>query len=290
MACVPTFPALQSLKARVYSRGYVYTGTNNAGFIILDPVRSSTNDGDSIYFTSTTAAPTQFTVVAAAGVAAANTNASYAQADFNLNESGFGVRVVSSGIRIRYAGTELNRGGNIIALQDPTHSTLDGRTPAEMLAEMQARSFPVNRQWTTVLYKPVSSGDLNFAQANPGASQAYYVGLWIAGATSSAPFEYEVYSILEYQGVNVRGQSPSHTDPTGFAAVHSVSVNTNVLNATQLPNNVRERNSIAATMDYLSHGLSSATSTVGQIANSAMGLGKSLNKAYEMVAPAIELL
>lgn len=292
LSCIPTFPALQSLKARTYARGvFATSSTTGVGYVVVSPLRCCVNDQSAIFFTLSTFTGTNITASLGVGINPADTNASYPGADLNLTESGFGARVVGLGLRVRYIGTELNRGGQLYALQDPTHSSLDGRSIAELANELQTRVFPVNRVWTTVLYKPVSSGDMNFNQGLPGITQDYYLAiLAFISSTTSLSFEWEVYGVFEYQGVNIRGQTASHTDPTGFAAVHSSSAVSSVLNATQLSSDKRETNAIAATVNYLANGISSATSNIKQITDSMRKLTTNATTAYNMALPFAELI
>jgi hypothetical protein len=243
------------------------------------------NNGSPIYYTGTAfVSPDIATAGPPPGVFTAQSNAPYVFSDLGALEGNFAMRIVAAGLRMRYTGTELDRGGQIIALQDPTHQTMVGRSPAEMLSEVQTRSFPVTRDWITLLYKPLQAADVNYAIAAPLGTNDYYMAFWIQAAAYTATFEFEAYAILEYQGVTIRGQTPSHTDPVGFAAVHSASTQANALNISTQSDQVREKNAIASTLDYLTHGISGATHAVSNITKSAQALGGALSEAAQFAS------
>ncbi len=277
LACVPTFPAFKSLKSRVWARGVIQIAEDaNLGFAVMSPFRMSQNDGSALIFSTGTYASNDITTTTGTTVLAANSNSPFATADITTGEAGVAIRVVSAELRVRYIGTELNKGGRIVALHDPTHSTLNGRSESEGLNELQTKTLPCSRDWTIVPYKPVSAGDVTFAAANPAASVDYYMGMWIDHPGVAVTYEVEAYAVLEMQGVNVRGQTDSHSDPSGFASVSSVSSKHLALNPNQIPAPAREKSVVQSVIEYVQHGLTSAT----HVMQSAASLAHTAQTAY----------
>lgn len=200
-------------------------------------------------------------------------------------------RVVSAGLRIRYIGTELDRGGQIILFMDPLHESVitnvsttpaTGKTLATVEGYTESKRFPVDRNWKTVLYRPVDDQDnqmqdaSNFLNNGPflydtNAAGFYYLNAYIQAAspTSSLNFEWEVYVNLEFTGRNVRGRIPSHFDPSGFAAVHAATVHSNQLMPSDKPDGVRVTSFLEAAEHYLDHAISFGRS-VGRIIGKAL--------------------
>jgi len=150
-------------------------------------------------------------------------NSPYVLANFGQN--GLQGRVVSAGLRIRYIGTELNRGGEIVGLQHPSHSGLNGYTVPLMNAYKETARLPVIRPWTTLLYRPVETTDLNFNIGLAPAGQQFFMGFIINSATSvasPASYENEFFSNLELQGAAVQNKKPSHVDVVGHGAVNAI--------------------------------------------------------------------
>jgi len=164
----------------------------------------------------------------AVGVQTGSSNADYAFG--SLANSNTTYRIVAAGLRISYTGTELNRGGLIVGVQDPNHNSLYLSTVQSIDQQTVSKHFRVLPNWVTVLYKPVYDSDddfvSNYAPYTPAVNDlSFFMGFIIQSpsATLSESYEYECYTVLEYQGPAVRSQTPSHFDPTGYAAAHTVS-------------------------------------------------------------------
>jgi hypothetical protein len=232
LACVPIHPAQFSKKVRTWIKGTFNCQTNNGiGWIMLGPDFGIANDLTSVITSSATGTPALWF---ASGTVAANpqsysSNSEYSQSDVGPTDQDLEYRVVSAVLQVRYIGTELNRGGQMVCLMDPNHRNLVDRSLSDLDAEETSRRFPVDRSWTKVLYRGVDVNDYNFHDAFPTASglpseETYYMGVAIeAPAGVSTPYEFECYMTYEVFGKNVRAMTQSHVDTTGFGAVHAVS-------------------------------------------------------------------
>jgi hypothetical protein len=136
---------------------------------------------------------------------------------------------------------------------------MNGRNFADILGEVTARKFPVDRCWTTVLYRPVVNSDLNYDTSVP--TVVPYLGFVVQAAVSTVPleFEYECYSVHEFQGRNVRGVTPTMHDPVGFAGMDHVSQNSPHMYPTQASSEEREGTSLALLSHYVRAGASHVT-------------------------------
>jgi hypothetical protein len=173
--------------------------------------------------------------------------------------------VVAAGLRVRYSGTELERGGIKICLHEPTHGNLNGYDEAAIDAVKQSRRVQVNREWTTVLYRPVRTEDLAYRDsiAGPTATSAsastYFMGVLVAAPSSTAiSLEYEFFVLHEYQGSTVRGQTPTHVDPTGAAAVMYTAQSSRALQPSNTSDAKRQGDMINEVSKYVVKGVSHA--------------------------------
>lgn len=298
LACVPSYPAMMSLKTKQWTKGTFSTSaTTGLGFCVVDPYRTAFNDVNSNVVSFSTYALSTINSLAP-GAFGFPTNAQFSTAELGPLPSQLQFRLVACGVRIRYIGTELNRGGQKIGLMDPTRSSLDGHGIADFNAEITSVKFPIAREWTSVLYRPVDNADLTFATSiTPGYN--FSMGFIVQGASSTTPleYEYELYSVVEYQGRIARGQTPSHYDPTGMAAVNSVSVLSKALLPNSQSDAARETQIIGQTTHYIANGISHANTISKTIDNAVQGgsslmssLGKAWNFVEGLAAPLMALI
>jgi hypothetical protein len=256
---------------RVWCKGTMTTGTAGIGIIWADPRLGIQNDSPCVYASdaafalATFALPLPNTIpdTSANGVHAFASNSDYLAASIGAAAATY--RVVSSCIRCRYVGTELNRGGTCVALSDTNHNSLLLRTFSNMDAEINSKRFAVDRKWICVTYRPVTTQDIVFSDSslspiNPGTlSQAWYQGIMVqAPAGAPSVYEWEYYSTYEAQGPNVRGQTRSHNDPIGNAAVNTVTNFSKHLEPYQGDPAPKEKSILKDTLDVLGTTMSKA--------------------------------
>lgn len=244
--CIPDPIALDTRKVKVFAKGVFATSSSTSvGWICFNPFRaqrtSVTASLTSIRHTDATFTGSAINIDSTTiGVVSTNTNAEYTDSQTGA----VSYRLISAGLRVRYAGTELNRGGSIQMLEEPAHYTLHNHNSANFGAYDSARRFPMtDDQWACVTYTPRYPQEFAFAdierepdnkafdmiqitnssQTNTGC--AWCLGALITGAASPNNFIYECFAQYEYIGDAVRGKTPSEADPVGLAAV---------LNATRL--------------------------------------------------------
>jgi len=229
LATIPDFPSLPSRRLRVWSKGFFSTGTAQFGFIMFDPYAAAANDLDSVWYSGATYAGSVSSVnTATVGVAAAKSNSDYQASSFVSSGVGNQARIVGAGLRIRYSSTELNRGGVVAGATSPNHFTLSGFTFDQINAYECSNRFRPQQKWVSALYCPVYNNELIYSTglgSRGGILSGAYTPTPIMGFFVQAPdastqiaFEYEAFVVLEAQGTNIRGLTPSYSDPTGFAA------------------------------------------------------------------------
>lgn len=231
-ACIPDAPALMTGRYRVFARGTFTTSSNAAalgrGFIWTTPLNTAFSDVAGIYISIPAGTSPTFTI-AVAGAVPVFTNSQFVQASISVGALRW--RVVSHGIRIKFNGNQLNRGGTIVGLHEPSHESLVGKDPATMLTYAEAVQFAVTDtdDWITLIYRPVTDNDFNYvsAVANFGAGgNGGYMGFMVQSHDSTGAniqsFEYEVYTNIEIQGSLVQNKIPSHVDVVGLGAINAI--------------------------------------------------------------------
>jgi len=221
---------IPSDKSKCWIRGRMSTGTTGAGYILVSPAAAMASDGNSCYYTTSAWVTANMTAVSGGGVALANTNAQFALANYG-NGGGVKSRLVGCEIRVRYIGTELNRGGEAIVYCEPNHNSMV--TPnlyqdTQMLANPSAGRCPITMtDWISCKYAGVVDPTEESYTATPTTpantkNANYCMAIWINSAVAAQPFDFEVWAIYETIGSLVGGApTPSMVDAVGHAAVNS---------------------------------------------------------------------
>jgi len=253
-ACIPSFPALKSRRAKVFMNGVWSTCSDGNGSMAFAPRRLANN-----YGTGDSAPPLIFTVATSpiipgaptfppldnflpTGYAFNNWNSDYTMAALAVSATDQGIqyRVVCAGLRIRYTGTELNRGGIIHAIEEPAHASLNDFGINQVTAYESHFRCAVTRDWCTLTYTPVNTIEMDYTPDfySQGTEPTYttdlnhYMGFIVQGTNAAAPFEYEAIALLEVIGSQVRDLKPASADMAGLSAVTN----------TVTPNNQKQLN------------------------------------------------
>jgi hypothetical protein len=148
------------------------------------------------------------------GVADQHYNGEFAS--IQLQDGEVNTRLVSTGLRARYTGTNLNMGGVYTGLEEPDHRSLLGKGLSEVRAYDKAFSSPVDRNWFEVTYQPVTSEEYNFHNSSfANASGEHFMVICVTG-TPGNTFDLEAWINVEYTGPQARGKSatPMYRQPT----------------------------------------------------------------------------
>lgn len=224
--CLPSGFPLPSLKRKFFARGTSIQGAST-GYVVFNPTLGMTTTG-CIGYSNQAYAGVQFKQTADApnGQFLASLNSAYAISAFGGSALLRG-RVVSAGIRLRYDGTELNRGGRIIPIEHPVHGNLINLNADDIL-KMQGVQ-PVrpssDGKWVTVVWSgPKHDDELAYIDPNASAGQFCLGILLVGGVASNFVCEWECWANYEYVGTNLSGQTISHHDPVGASlAANAVS-------------------------------------------------------------------
>jgi hypothetical protein len=203
----------------VFTRGTFEIGTDGRGAVIVTH-RDPTNDG--IAARSSTAATTNLSSVDLRFMDnytdRSFPNSPFQQADINNpgNEDGVSMRPVGVGLRVRFVGTELNKGGRVFLARRYDGQTNMGNVGAPAISGIyQSISVPSTRNWAQICYRPLESPDLEFGAVDP----AYALAATVAGGVTGEAWEFEVIGYYEFRGVHIGQLTVSRPDPAGGSAV-----------------------------------------------------------------------
>lgn len=227
LATIPDFPSVPSRRFRCFSRGYFYAGSTGFGYVMVDPYRAAAKDANSVFSSDSTYAGTVMSIVAGSGVLTGSTNSDYSISDFGAGQLAQG-RIVGAGLRVKYSGTELNRGGVLLGISSPNHQPLNGLTFQDLDSFDCSTRFRPGEKWVTALYCPVRQEELLYSPVLGSSGGLSATPIPILAFAVQAPtaavgagFQYEFYAVIEVQGTAIRGVTPSLSDPTGFSAVQT---------------------------------------------------------------------
>lgn len=210
-----------SQKSRIFVRGQLSTGTTGYGFITAKP--NAANDNGSVTYTGPTSVMTSATLLSAATLTTtADNNSSYASAAITGASNTLTTRIVAAGLYVRYAGTELNRGGDILLFEEPNHLNAQSYSFNSMLGQDATKRIPVTSEWVHVSFTPNTVAEATFvgSQYGPFNSNSNCLAIALASATASAqPFDFEYYQHVEYVGSTARSSTVSFDDVVGHSLV-----------------------------------------------------------------------
>jgi hypothetical protein len=212
---------LASRKIKTFSRGIATVGSD-IGFVIARPGNGCTNDGNTVYYTDSNYTGSVVRGTLTTGVLAATANSDYATAAFGATAAQW--RLVTTGIRIKYRGTALARGGRVVALEEPDHQTLDGYSITDLLSYKQATSLrPTGGDdWIELVSTgPKVPSELQYQEnflssANPNSNP--FLVLAFEGVPDLT-FEWEFWGNYEIIGSDVRSKTISHHDAPGAFSI-----------------------------------------------------------------------
>lgn len=234
--CLPTFPALPSQKLKGWVRGTVMVGQASAGFVLAQPLcvnNLTSGSGTAVVYTNSSypfgRTPTLAELYAPTlmgGLTAANFNSPFTVTNFDVNNVGaVEWRPVSLGIRVRYSGTELNRGGTIFLIEEPDHQEFIAEDTTTISKFKNCLRVPVTRSWATVNWIPKRSTELEYTgqmyYSGPSGGVSKYGLLILFTGTPGNTFDFEVCMNYEAIGYSVPSRTPSFSNETSTKSIIS---------------------------------------------------------------------
>jgi len=255
--CIPDVISTPSSRFMGRCRGTFTIGTGNCGWAACCPFMLAINNSLSaggnhnfpVVTTGSTFAGANFAYVVSGGVfTTTGVVGNQASSMFTYNtligngngaaSSPWKIRLVGAGLRVRYTGTELNRGGRLLLYRTrsnvplPGNSTIGGTsTISSLLQDTAYESVEISRSWKSVNYIPDQSeflGYMQWGQWDPltAAAQGFDYNLYpsmialVEGGVSGQNLEFDAIGHFELVAP-ITGATHSDVDPIGFGAVLS---------------------------------------------------------------------
>lgn len=234
LPCIPDLISLPSNKFQVRVMSSVITNAAGQAQVGVFPFNSVVNDRVCIYGNTNAWVPVgsnsfEFNS-ALVGVTTSFSNSPYNVALFNNRY--IQARLVGLGVKVRYAGTELNRGGNIILYRSPANIPIITGDTAQLLTYPGSRRVAMDRKFYSIAYVPDDPDFLGYQELsnlNGGAANALNPGASlvcvIEGAQPKQTFEIEMVGYWEMIGSLIGSSNTtftkSHSDLVGLAAAMS---------------------------------------------------------------------
>lgn len=224
--CVPDLYDSPSKKFSVLLRGTFVVPAATPG-VITFRARDAMFNGTAIgYASSASYAGAGIPVLASdpGVIAITSSQGPYSAAQNGPGAANIQNRCVGAGLRIRYIGTELNRGGLIIPFRHPQNQSVGGYTLAQCSNFRTTRLEPASRGWHGITWRPVDAPDYEYydgpVAANPPGTAGSIVVL-IAPCGAANTYEYELVSHHEVTGAT-DNTTRSESDVAGLSAIRSI--------------------------------------------------------------------
>jgi hypothetical protein len=223
--CIPDQFSQPTFKVSTLQRGSFKVGTS-IGFVACNPWIAGSDAYNASFSDSTFTGTAISASTATTGVYTIE-NPNYPYGGGTTVSRNY--RVVGCGLRVRYTGTELNRGGQLIACSSihDEFNTLNGLTLSDLASRPNTRIYPVERKWRTIAYQPHWAGASDYlggsvilpvltgTNSKDGTRMAF-----MATGTTGNTFEFEIvnfYEILPTSNRSVPDTTASHSDLVGVS-------------------------------------------------------------------------
>lgn len=223
--CVPNTPCFPSKKSTYWVKGSLTTSATS-GWIFANPYDALTNESSCAWWTDGLAdVPVLNDNSAVLGISSSASNTPWVNANFASAKDKLQYRVVSAGLRIRYTGTELDKGGTVVGLSVPTNHSLTGYTRENFLQLLGVHVDAPGRDWHSVVWTPAEEAQLDYSSVNPAGYTVMgavpnCLGFYVKPPGTAVPYEFEFYVNVELMGSPVASSmTRMHADPIGFASI-----------------------------------------------------------------------
>jgi len=291
-----------SQKVKTFIRGSFSTGTTGYGFISVSPQAMLTSDQAPATWTTANSVGTGADAQSNFTLQAGNTvfaNSTFQAASYGLSSTNLLTwKLAGCALYVKYAGTELNRGGDMVLTEQPGHATLSGSSYTGILGFDFSKRVSVTNEWQHINWTPNSDAECEWSPASPiVASFPRCLTIMAASAGSPQPFDFEIYCCFEVVGQLARSATLSFEDPIGYSAILGASnqyqqldsvlgadgfvhaVEDQLANMSGVGRNATHRQNWAALAAFLPALASIATSALSGAARGAIkGMGVKLKK------------
>lgn len=229
--CLPDDLDLPSWKLGVRYRGSLTTGTIGFGCVVLSPFAFWNQNVNSILSINSTYPGIVIPGSAGAGISLNTSNSPIDSAGGNI----WNMRCVVAGLRARYTGTELSRGGQLIPYRSTiisgTADNCSGNSLNDIASLNRAELQPNDRQWVGTVWTPNDAAYRAFQPIAPnsyalggGVSLGYNLSVVMQGAPANT-YEFDCVAFYEFVSSDnnqVPNVTASDADVEGYSFLRDV--------------------------------------------------------------------
>jgi hypothetical protein len=262
LACIPDSHVVPSKKGKFILRGTGSTGDNTFGYAIMNPfhvandLMESIEAGQNLGFgclAVTNGSANVGNISTFAGLTTSNgvtayplLKSPYALAAFDQSPNGTNnattvgaqARVVGAGLRLRFTGTNLNKGGTAILVRREDGESIYGFSYDQLASRDNTIAKPLGDGWHEITYLPVQPHDYDYCRngalgaepingdplsvhATAIVDTRHATGILVRSAAPSQPFDWEYVVHVEFLGKLIDSVTKSHSDITGMSHVRN---------------------------------------------------------------------
>jgi len=279
---------IPSEKNKCWVRGTLTTSSTGFGFIVCSPAQSMVSGGVCIT-TNDPAIAGGANSISTSPVAGTNlqysTNSPYVAGQFGA--TAVRGRFVAGEIRIRYIGTALNRGGDVIVYCEPNHNDLTGATTQSLLTNASAGRAPISMtEWISCKYAGVvDPTEENFVASITSSivkNANNCMCMIINSAAPASKFDFEGWFHFEIIGNVSASLVTTQPDPVGHTAVNGAAQAAQVEHA----GTHEHQDYMKSAFGKILHTISTGASRFGDIVSHA-GTLKAIGQGVEKYMPKI---
>lgn len=228
--CIPDILDIPSYKFSTLQRVEFSLGTGGMGFCMIAP-NVNANDAQAVMVTVPS-----FTGQTLPNVTGTVGTTSHFDARFPFNSaSARQTRLVACGARVRYIGTELNKGGQVyLSVHNGPDSGFGNMASSQIASDPTTVIRPVSRKWTQTAYNPAFPEAFSYdASVSSISSSGVGNAKILLMATGEPGNSYQVEIVRFYESISngslaVPNVSKSHADPVGLGFVKDFLANEDV--------------------------------------------------------------
>lgn len=250
-ACLPAnIINVPSRKMKTRVQGVMSTGTAEVGFVLVRPGQMVVNAADPTpngeyavtYSDANYAGSSATTDITATGVFGEMSNSDARKGQFNdggPNTSSLRWRLVSCGVEIENVTALIQRGGSVVGLMEPNHSSVEGFDAGSLLRSDSAFRCGVSGSNSTFQLKwngPATPEEMDYASFAGEVSGAFanstcnpcMVFLCTSPRDSPQTYNIKIVAHFELIGQAARGKTSNFPDTQGAAVVSSIAASANL--------------------------------------------------------------
>lgn len=116
-------------------------------------------------------------------------------------------------MRIKYTGTELNKGGLVYALEEPDHQSMTGYTFNGLTNFTKTKTTNFDRKYSSVTFTPIDQQEFEYNPSDGLPSAGHIMGIAIKAGDPATPVPFHVEIVCHWEVIGHK--TPVTSNPVG---------------------------------------------------------------------------